>query len=413
MATEFRLPDVGEGIAEGEIVKWLVEEGQTIEEDQPLVEVMTDKATVEIPSPVGGTVLKRIGDEGDIVEVGSVLVVIGEPGEESAPTPDGKAEAESEAKTAATTATQAEAPTPAPAKKPGRILATPATRKLARELGIDIAQVEGTGPGGRVTDDDVRRFAEAGAKEPVAVSTEAVSVTAEEQEERIHFRGLRRRIAEHMVRSIYTAPHVTHIDEVDMTELVALRTRVKPLAESRGVKLTYLPFIIKALIPAMKAYPYVNASLDEENDEIVVKRYYNIGIATATDDGLIVPVIKASDHKSILEIAAEIERLAEKIREGKVDLEDIRGGTFTITNVGSVGGVVSTPIINYPEVAILGVHRIEKRPVVKDKEIQVRDMMYLALSFDHRVLDGAIAAAFINRVVSHLEDPGLLMMEMA
>jgi pyruvate dehydrogenase E2 component (dihydrolipoamide acetyltransferase) len=214
-----------------------------------------------------------------------------------------------------------------------------------------------------------------------------------------------------MVNSKHTAAHVTHVDEVDMTEVVQLREKAKQAAEKRGVKLTYLPFIIKALIPALKQYPYLNASLDDEKGEIVLKRYYNIGIATNTEQGLVVPVLKDADHKSITQLAEDIARLSERARAGQLTLDEIQGSTFTITNVGGIGGVFATPIINYPEVAILGVHKITKRPVVKDNQIVIRDMTYLSVSFDHRVLDGAMAAEFMNIIKQYLEDPKLLLLE--
>ncbi len=410
MVYEFRLPDIGEGVAEGEVVKWHVKEGDVVKENQPLVEIMTDKVNVEIPSPKKGTIQKLTAKEGEIVKVGQVLIVI----------------AEGEAATAATLpATLAAKPTPsvtrAPppetkpqeasvvstqAPRPREVLATPATRKLARDLGVDISLVQGTGPGGRITDQDVQQFK--GMPRPVAGVT---TTTRRGVEERVSLRGVRRKVAEHMVKSKNTVAQVTHVDEVDMTEVVQLREKANASAEKRGVKLTYLPFIIKALIPALKQYPYLNATLDDEKEEIVLRRYYNIGIATDTEQGLVVPVIKDAEHKSINQLAAEIAALSEKARAGQLTLDEIQGSTFTITNVGGIGGLFATPIINYPEVAILGVHKISKRPVVKDNQIVARDMTYLSLSFDHRVLDGAMAAHFVNTIKGYLEDPKLLLLE--
>jgi len=400
MAFEFKLPDIGEGIHEGEIVKWLVKEGDVVEEDQPLVEVMTDKATVELPSPVAGTILEIRAKEGEVVQVGSVLVVIGAEGEE--PKPDGR-EAEEPVGVAAQAAQKA------PAKR-RRVLATPATRRLARELGVDITQIEGTGPGGRITDEDVRRFAE-GAPVGAKVAREEASAAppVEELEERIPLRGIRRRISDHMIHAVTTAAHFTYVDEVDVTELVRIREELKALAEGQGVKLTYLPFIVRASVAALKKHPYLNASIDHERGEIVLKRYYNIGIATATEEGLLVPVIKGADRLSILEIAREIERLAAAAREGKIALEDLKGGTFTITSLGAMGGLFATPIINTPESAILGVHEIKKRPVVIEGEIVIRDVMLIALSFDHRLIDGHVGAAFAKEIKALLEDPKLLL----
>jgi pyruvate dehydrogenase E2 component (dihydrolipoamide acetyltransferase) len=410
MVFEFRLPDIGEGVAEGEVVKWLVKEGAEVKENEPLVEIMTDKVNVEIPSPKKGTVLKLNAKEGEVVKVGQVLIVIGEKGEQASVAP-----APPMTKTQATT-TAARVPLEAPAptgalstpKKPQEILVTPATRKLARDLGVDLARIEGTGSGGRVTDDDVRHFKDSGTR-PVAVAVTVPSKAG--VEERIPLRGIRRRIAEHMVKSTQTTAQVTHVDEVDMTEVVHLREKAKASAERRGVKLTYLPFIIKALIPALKQYPYLNATLDDERGEIVLKKYYNIGIATDTEQGLVVPVIKDADHKSINQLAEEVSRLSERARASQLALEEIQGSTFTITNVGGIGGVFATPIINYPEVAILGVHKITKRPVVKNDQIAVREMTYFSVSFDHRVLDGAMAAHFMNTVKQYLEDPKMLLLE--
>jgi pyruvate dehydrogenase E2 component (dihydrolipoamide acetyltransferase) len=227
-------------------------------------------------------------------------------------------------------------------------------------------------------------------------------------EERIPLRGIRRKIAERMVKSKHTAAHVTHVDEVDMSEIVQLREKT---AEKRGVKLSYLPFVIKALVPALKRYPFFNASVDDEREEIVLKKFYNIGIATNTEQGLVVPVLKDVEHKSIIMLAEEIAKLSEKARAGQLTLDEIQGSTFTITNIGGIGGLFATPIINYPEVAILGLHKVTKRPVVKDNQVVIRDMTYLSVSFDHRVIDGAAAAQFMNATKQYLEDPKLLLLE--
>jgi 2-oxoglutarate dehydrogenase complex dihydrolipoamide succinyltransferase (E2) component len=407
MVFEFRLPDIGEGVAEGEVVKWLVKEGAEVKENEPLVEIMTDKVNVEIPSPRKGTVLRLMAKEGAVVNVGQVLLVIGEKGEQV------KTPAQEPTDASMQIAPKAGAPQPvsletsAP-ERPREILATPATRKLARDLGVDLSLVSGTGPSGRIIDEDVQRFKRSGPG-PVAV---AVTTSGKQGiEERIPLRGIRRKTAERMVKSKHTAAHVTHVDEVDMTEIVQLREKTKESAEKRGVKLTYLPFIIKALIPALKKYPFLNATLDDEKEQIVLKRYYNIGIATNTDQGLVVPVVKDADHKSVTQLAEEIGRLSERARAGQLTLEEIQGSTFTITNVGGIGGVFATPIINYPEVAILGVHKITKRPIVKENQIVIRDMTYLSVSFDHRVLDGAMAAEFMNVIKQYLEDPKLLLLE--
>jgi pyruvate dehydrogenase E2 component (dihydrolipoamide acetyltransferase) len=282
------------------------------------------------------------------------------------------------------------------------------SRKLARDLDVDLAAVRGTGPSGRITEADVRGFKQSGGRPAFVTITVPSGAGAEE---RIPLRGIRRKVAEHMVKSRDTAAQVTHVDEVDVTEVVQLREKAKLSAEKRGVRVTYLPFIIKALIPALKQFPYLNASLDDERGEIVLKKYYNIGIATDTEQGLVVPVVKDAGHKSITQLAEEIDKLGEKARAGQLSLEEIQGSTFTITNVGGIGGVFATPIISYPEVAILGVHKITKRPVVKDNQIVIRDVTYLSVSFDHRVLDGAMAARFMNAIKQYLEDPKLLLLE--
>lgn len=414
MVYEFHLPDIGEGVAEGEVVKWLVKEGDEVKENQPLVEIMTDKVNVEIPSPRQGTIQKLMAKEGEVVKVGQALLSIEEKGGQptvsvSERTPTTQPPLPIPAKPP--TIARPQEPTlttPQASRKPDEVLATPATRKLARDLGVDLSAVQGTGRGGRITDEDVQRFKQLGrAIAAVAVTTSGPRGV----EERVPLRGIRRKVAEHMLKSKNAAAQVTHVDEVDMTEVVHLRERAKASAEKRGVKLTYLPFVIKALIPALKQYPYLNSSLDDEKEEIVLKKYYNIGIATDTESGLVVPVIKDAEHKSITQLAKEIATLSEKAQAGQLALNEVQGSTFTITNVGGIGGVFATPIINYPEVAILGLHKITKRPVVKDNQITIRDMTYLSLSFDHRVLDGAMAARFVNAIKQYLEDPKLLLLE--
>lgn len=420
MAVEFKLPDIGEGVHEGEIVKWLVKEGDTVKEDQPLVEVMTDKATVEIPSPAAGKVTQIRAKEGEVVKVGSVLVVIGKEGEQ--PTTDGR-KVEAAVVTQARERTDDKGVKVAVAAK-GRVLATPATRKLARELRVDIALVQGTGPGGRVMDEDVRRFAErkevapaptavaptpAPAAERIAAIPTPRRVSPDQLEERIPLRGIRKRISDHMHHAKTTAAHFTYVDEVDVTELVNVREELKAVAEKQGIKLTYLPFIVKACVAGLKKHSYLNASIDHEKGEIILKHYYNIGIATATDEGLIVPVVKSADRLSILEIAGEVDRLATKARERKIAVEELQGGTFTITSLGAMGGLFATPIVNSPESAILGVHEIKKRPVVMQNEIAIRDIMLIALSFDHRLIDGHVGAAFAKDVKAFLEDPNWLL----
>ncbi len=404
---EIKFPDVGEGITEGTLVKWLVKTGDEIKADQAVAEIETDKAIVEIPTPKAGKIIQLFGKEGDVLKVGSTLATLALPGEKiEAPAvkPEAKPEAaKPEAKP------EVKIPEKPPAV-PSGVLATPATRRLARELGVDISKVTGSGPGGRVTDEDVKKFKEAPSKPPEAAMPE-IAPQIKALEERIPVKGIRKTIGERMVMSLFTAPHVVSMDEADVTELVALREKEKKAAEEKGIKLTYLAFIIKSATVALKQHPYLNASLDSQKNEIVLKHYYNIGIAVDTPEGLMVPVIKNADQKSIMELAKEAETLAEEARSRKIKLPDLKGNTFTITNIGSIGGIFSTPIINPPDVAILGVHRIRDMPVVVEGEIKIRKILPLVLSFDHRVLDGAQAARFMNTLMEHLKDPDLLLVD--
>jgi pyruvate dehydrogenase E2 component (dihydrolipoamide acetyltransferase) len=398
MTYEFRLPDIGEGVAEGEVVRWLVKEGDFLKEDQPMVEVMTDKATVEIGSPRAGRVAKRMFAEGERCPVGKVLIVIdveGDAGQPAKPTP-------------ATAPAAPRAEQAANAGKTGNgaasgeaVLATPATRKLARDIGVDIRGVTGSGRAGRITSDDVRAHGEGSAPAAPASRTQTDGV-------RIPFRGLRKKIAETLVRSKQTAPHVTYVEEIDCTELVALRAK---LNKRGGEKLSFLPFIIKATIAALKKFPQMNAMLDEAGGEIIQWSSFHIGLATATENGLIVPVIRDADRKSLAELGGDIERLAEATRTGKATRDELMGSTFTITSLGALGGVMATAIINPPEVAILGVHRIAKRPAVVGDQIVIRDLMNLSLSFDHRVVDGFDAAQFVAEIKRTLEAPAPLGVE--
>ncbi len=409
MAREFKLPDIGEGVHEGEIVKWLVQEGAPIKENDLMVEVMTDKVTVQIPSPVTGKVLRLLAKEGETVKVGTTIILLGESGE-SAPAAAAAAPAPH-----ATPAIARAAPTPAhapAAPSTGPALAAPAVRKLARELGVNLEAVRGTGSGGRITEEDVRRAQEAAA--PAMTPRPAVSVEELPPKraptglaERIPIHGLRKRIAEKMAKSHATAAPFTYVEEVDMTQLVHLRERLKEAAEGKGIKLTYLPFVVKALVAALKEHPTLNASVDDEKQEIVVKRYYHIGIATATDEGLTVTVVHDADKRDIWNLAREIDRLAAAAREKKLTLQEIQGSTFTITSLGKEGGMFATPIINWPEVGIIGIHKIEKRPVVRNDLVVIREMMYLSCTFDHRVIDGHVGAAFVQAVVKYLEHPAL------
>jgi pyruvate dehydrogenase E2 component (dihydrolipoamide acetyltransferase) len=444
---EFRLPDIGEGVAEGEIVEWKVKEGDSVQEDQVLLEVMTDKATVEISNPVRGKIEKIVAAAGSVVPVGAVLVQIRPAEGAHVPTiaAHGEHGAAHEEKKAAAPAPAAAAPA-APAAVPDfvrpagqRALATPYTRRLAREAGVDIEKIRGTGEAERVTPDDVARYVASrkGAAAPAAAPASAPSLSEQvaakteapapaaapvaapaplpvapgARETRIPIRGLRKKISERMHQSKSTAAHFTYVDEVDVTDLVKLRAELKDAVAKRGAKLTYMPFIMKAIVSALKLYPNLNGLTDDARQEFVVKHYYNFGVAVDTDDGLIVPVVKDVDRRSMIELAQEIDRVATDARNGKSKLEDLKDGTFTITNAGNIGGLFATPVINYPEAAIVGVHAIKQKPWIVGGEIRVRDIMYLSISIDHRMNDGATGARFMNHVVALLSDPRRLLLE--
>jgi pyruvate dehydrogenase E2 component (dihydrolipoamide acetyltransferase) len=522
---EFKLPDIGEGVTEGEIVEWHVQVGEAIAEDQPLVEVMTDKATVTITSPKTGVIAELRASKGQVVKVHSVLVVFdldGASSAASAPSAKGDGPAATAvgdiketlpgmgaftatviapaaggpatggafsmasgamglAASAARESTKVDAGSlslealrqgvlPPTTQKDddeyqapnGKALATPATRKLARDLGVDLAKVRPSGAHGRVTKEDVRAYvlkqqaqratpavaaAVSGAafasvpqgpsaavaarpdeteavieqlgkreeafkhRAPVPIAPPA-SGKGEALEERVPFRGVRRKIAEKMHQSKTTAAHFTFVEEVDCTALKSLRERLKPKAEQQGAKLTYLPFIAKAVVAALKKHPILNSALDESTQELVYRKYYNLGIATATETGLIVPVVKNADRLSLVGISREIDRVASAARAGKASLDDLQGSTFTITSLGAQGGLFATPIINFPEVAILGVHQMKQKPVVRDGQIVIGDVMLLSLSFDHRIIDGHIGAAFAYEVIGYLQDPDRLVLEL-
>lgn len=414
---EFKLPDIGEGIAEGEIVKWFVKEGDFVKEDQPIFEVMTDKATVEIPNPATGTIRKIFAREGDVIPVGSVVLIIDCEDESSEPSSENISEIKNNNVNFILIKDEI------PERDKRKVLATPSTRKFAREHGVDINKVNGSGLNGRVTKQDILDYIspkpqKANQAKELVVSGKIISHSesayekvSKNQEERIPFRGLRKKISENLLSSVHNAPHFMITDEVDVTELVQFKKEVREVAERKGIKLTYLPFIIKSVISGLKEFPTLNSTLDEEKSELVLKKYYNIGVAVATAQGLIVPVLKDADKKSILQIAKELELLSNQTRDGKIEIENLRGGTFTITNIGSIGGVFSSPIINYPEVAILGINKIVEKPVVKNGQIVIRSMVYLSMSCDHRIVDGAIASLFLNKVTEILQNPKLLLLE--
>ncbi|WP_026676024.1 dihydrolipoamide acetyltransferase family protein [Fictibacillus gelatini] len=426
MAFEFKLPDIGEGIHEGEIVKWFVKPGDEVKEDDILLEVQNDKAVVEIPSPVDGKILDVKVEEGTVCVVGDVLVTIDAEGEvETGNEPAEKEEkteeqpkAEEEKKPAKEE--KKEAPAKDDSDDNKRVIAMPSVRKYARELGVDIRKVQGSGDNGRVLKEDIDKFAKGDAaqeenkaaetgKEEAAKKPAAIPVSEAETREKL--RGVRKVIAKAMVNSKHTAPHVTLMDEIDVTELVAHRKKFKSVAAEKGIKLTYLPYVVKALVSAVREYPALNASIDDANEEIVYKHYYNIGIAADTEHGLMVPVVKEADRKSIFKISAEINELAAKARDGKLSPEEMKGGSVTISNIGSAGGQWFTPVINHPEVAILGIGRIAEKPVVKNGEIVVAPVLALSLSFDHRLIDGVTAQNALNHIKRLLNDPQLLVME--
>ncbi|HAP8014376.1 TPA: dihydrolipoyllysine-residue acetyltransferase [Enterococcus faecium] len=427
---QFKLPDIGEGIAEGEIVKWFVKPGDTINEDDTLLEVQNDKSVEEIPSPVTGTVKNVIVPEGTVANVGDVLVEIDAPGHNSAPSTSApSAEAPKEKVETSGSASVVEAADPNK-----RVLAMPSVRQFAREKDVDISQVTATGKGGRVTKEDIENFlaggpssAPAKSEAPEAAAPKEAAPAAESKpaapakpfksnlgdlEERVAMTPTRKAIAKAMVNSKHTAPHVTLHDEVEVSKLWDNRKRFKEVAAANGTKLTFLPYVVKALTATVKKYPVLNASIDDANQEIVYKHYYNIGIATDTDHGLYVPNVKDADRKGMFAIADEINEKAKLAHDGKLSAEDMRNGTITISNIGSVGGGWVTPVINYPEVAILGVGTIAQQPIVNaEGEIVVGRVMKLSLSFDHRIVDGATAQQAMNNIKRLLADPELLMME--
>lgn len=420
---EYRFPELGEGLHEGEIVKVLIAPGQAVTDDDIIMEVQNDKAVVEVPCPVNGKVVEVLMKDGDVKKVGEVVAIIEAEGEIpegfGAPAEEAKEEAPAPAASSAPAAAQEAAA--APAAESAVVLATPSVRKFAREQGVDITQVSGTGKNGRVTREDIAGFNGAApaaaapaaqeAAAPAAAAAPVASGDAYRPEERVPFKGIRKIIAGAMSKSVYTAPHVTIMDEVDVTELVALRTKYKPYAEQRGSKLTYLPFIVKALVSACREFPIMNSTLDEANQEIVYRKYYNIGIATDTENGLIVPVVEDADRKNLFAIADKIKDLAVRGRDGKLAANELRGSTITISNIGSAGGMFFTPVINFPEVAILGTGRISEKAVVRNGELVAAPVMALSLSFDHRLIDGATAQNFMNHIKKLLAQPELFIME--
>jgi pyruvate dehydrogenase E2 component (dihydrolipoamide acetyltransferase) len=425
MALEFRFPDVGEGIHEGEIVRWLVNEGDEVRPDQPMVEVETDKAVVEIPAPRAGTIVRVAVAEGQKIQVGEVLVVIGEAGERSAKTPQPPPQKASAAPASVSvvgtldmaTAELPPSPEIAQVTRPGslpqpqRVLAIPSVRKLARDLGVDLTQVTPTGPHGRIRREDVLHAAQ---QRPVPLAQPAPPISPERDQygpvEYEPLSALRRTIAQAMVAAATTAVPVTTTDEADVTELVALRERSTAAAATHNVRVTLLPFILKAVVAALRQHPRFNACLDEPQSRLALKRYYHLGIATDTAEGLIVPVIKDVDQKNIVTLAAELARLTDLARTRRIPLTDLRGGTFTISNYGAIGGIFATPMLHLPEVAILGVGKLLQKPVVHHSEVVIRHILPLSLTFDHRALDGAEAQRFLNEIIAYLANPAQLFL---
>jgi len=393
---EFKFPDVGEGIAEGEIVRWLVAVGDTVRAHQPIVEMETDKALVELPSPRSGVIFELRGAVGDTVAVGTVLAVI----EEAEETAGAAMKDPTRPAAVGVVGELEEAPESEPRAAAGEVVppVLPRDRKLAAELGIDLAAVRGSGPGGRITEADIRA---AGAP------AEAAPTPAE----RIPLKGLRKAMARTMTISARSAVHVTVMERADALALRELRQRERALAEAKGVRLTYLTFIVKALTLVLESFPLLNSSLDEEKEEIVLHGGQHIGFAVDTPDGLLVPVVRDARRKSILELAAALQELSERARQRKISPAELKGGTFTVSNYGAIGGLWGTPVINPPQSAILGVGRIEEAAVVRQGEVVARPVVPLSLTFDHRIIDGATAQRFLNALVEHIENPDLILLE--
>ena len=427
---ELKLPDIGEGVTEGEMISWLVKEGDQVEADQPVAEVMTDKATVEVPAPDAGTISKLVAKEGDMIPVGEVLLQM-TVGDESG-TQESKAQKTADSKPAQSSKKAEEQQTSqaasqsTPEIKPpvaqSDVLASPSTRRLAREMNVDINQVQGTGLAGRVTRDDLQgsegstqTAAPAATKNPTQPLPSFGGRAFESKEdERVALKGIRKKIAENMQMAKRVVPHFTLMDEANVTELVKLRSQAKEVGQRYGVKVTYLPFVMKAMIATIREFPMFNASIDDDAAEIVYKKNFNIGFAADTPNGLMVPVIKNADQKSILEISAEITDLSTRARDGKLKVEEMKGATITITNIGSVGGTYATPIINHPEVAILGMYKMVKKPIFDEEtgKFKTASMMNYTITADHRLIDGAVAANFLKSLFNKIENPAELLVGM-
>lgn len=429
MAYEFKLPDIGEGIHEGEIAKWFVKSGDEVEEDDVICEVQNDKSVVEIPSPVDGTVKDIKVDEGEVAVVGDTLITFDAEGYEN----ESESDDSSDDQKASQETKKDEQKQDDSAKKESenenekadetgnkRVIAMPSVRKYARENDVNIQNVRGSGKNSRILKGDIDSYltgesstdSEATEEKTSAETTKGTTVSAGDYPEtREKMSGIRKTIANAMVNSKTKAPHVTLLDDVDVTELVAHRKKFKEVAAEQDVKLTYLPYVAKALVSTLKKYPIINAAVDDETDEIIYKHYYNVGIAADTDRGLLVPVVKDADRKSIFAISGEINELADKARSGKLTPDEMKGASSSITNIGSAGGQWFTPVLNYPEAAILGIGRIGEKPIVRNGEVVAAPVLALSLSFDHRIVDGATAQLALNQIKRLLNDPQLIMME--
>lgn len=435
MKFEFLFPDIGEGIHEGTIIKWLVKPGDNINEGESLVEVETDKVTTEIPSPRTGKILELKGKAGDIIHVGDIFVTIDLEGDADVEVKEELVEKQEvvEEETAGVVgeviassemippSTEGQVATTVVEEK-RKILATPVARQMAKDLGVDITKIQGTGPSGRVMKDDIQKAAQVKNVEPkvevvkpqelAKPPTQPTPIVHEgEKVERVPLTRIRKTIADQMAVSRFTIPHTTAMDEIDISKLVHFRKKYKDLLKEEDVNLTYLPFIIKAVIVALKQFPEFNSSLDMEKNEIIYKYFYHIGIATDTERGLMVPVLRDADKMSVVDIAKAIDDLSSRAKENKAQLHELKGSTFSVTNYGSIGGHFGIPIINYPESAILGIGRVVKKPIVKDDEIVIASILPLSLSYDHRSIDGASGARFLNVLKELLSDPDMLLLK--
>ncbi|MBU6375539.1 MAG: 2-oxo acid dehydrogenase subunit E2 [Bdellovibrionales bacterium] len=427
---EFKLPELGEGVHEGELVKWKVKPGDLVKDDQILCEIMTDKATIEIPSPFHGVCKDIRAKEGETVHVGQVLVTFEGEGKKAGAAASASAPAPAAAPSAAVAPKAPSAPAPAAAmvssgnlSPESRVLAAPSTRRMAREMGVNLGSVSGSGPHGRVMREDLDQFLRGGTGAVAAAAPQIAlrslpvraTVAGAQTEERVGFKGLRKKISEKMRQSKDNAAHFTYVEEADATALVELRASAKELGAQYGIKVTYLPFVMKAMVAALRKYPILNSHLDESTNEIVLKHYYNIGLSIQTEEGLTAPCVKDVANKSVLQLAKEIQDIVDRARAKKLTSEDFSGSTITLTNAGSIGGLFATPIINFPEVAILGFNKIFRKPVVKTaggkEEIVIRDWTYFSISLDHRIVDGAVAAEFMKTFIQYIENPSLLILE--